>query len=236
VPGDLLGFTGRVVYIMGAMPKQRSRRPPIIGCGTGRSGTMTLARILAECRGLSCTHEMAPLLPWQPHPTAYANRLSWLRGGRADVASSYLPYLRSFITDIPDVKIIVTRRDPDEVARSFETLMENPGPRNHWFDHHGDGWEFDPIYDPVFPKYDIPDRFDAIIAYANDYDTAIDELATEHPDSVLVVPMQDLGERATQRRIFEFAGIPASSRRYNPGAHHGKWLHSNPQLGDNSYA
>lgn len=189
----------------------------VIGCGTGRSGTLTLARVLDACEGIECTHERWPRLTWNPDADSYAERLAWLREGHSDVAFYYLPYLRCLLVDEPDARIIVTRRDPEEVACSFENLI---GPRvNYWLDHHGQGWDLNDD-DATMPKYDIQDRHTAIVQYARDYDAEIDRLAAEYPENFLIVATHTLGDKATQRRIFDHARISGRARRYSPDAHH----------------
>lgn len=176
----------------------------IIGCGPGRSGTKTLATLLG------CTHEEQPWLPWIPDPDLYQQRLSQL-SVQGDVASSYLPYLPCLLTDVPDVKIVVTRRDAQAVAASFEAWMDHHGPRNrhHWYDHGGkDGYRLDPQFDPWFPKYDIPDRFQAIVRYVQDYDAEIDRLKAKHPNNIMVVNTDDLSDENVQKAICRFAGVP----------------------------
>jgi hypothetical protein len=201
---------------------RRQRSAVIIGCGTGRSGTLTLAKLLNGCRGVRCTHEGRPLLPWTQDPQVYEQRLTQLISGRNDVAFSWLPYIPSLLTDVPDIRIIVTRRDAHEAARSFEAWMDGgsgPG-RHHWLDHNGEGWVPDPVWDPCFPKLAIADRYQAIVTYCKEYDAAIDELTAAHPRNFLIVSTAELSWRHRQDDIFAFAGIPERARRYSPKIYH----------------
>ena len=196
----------------------------VIGCGPGRSGTLTLSEILDRCHDFECSHESRPLLPWRFNEDIHREKLGQLTAGgnRGDVHSGYLQYLSRFIHDVPDLRIVSTRRSPIEVARSFEACIDTsmvPN-RNHWYKDNFVGWVSDPTYDPIYPSYDIPSRFEAIVAYVNEYDATIDRLALLHPNRILVVRTAELGEESCQRVIFDFIGIPPRDRVYTPGV----WL------------
>ena len=72
-----------------------------IGCGTGRCGTTSLAKLIAGCDGAVCYHERRPLLPWVFNAELFQERLKWLSTATAriigDVAYYYLPYLEKFM-------------------------------------------------------------------------------------------------------------------------------------------
>lgn len=197
----------------------------VIGCGTGRSGTVSLSKILNNCRNFICSHELDPLLPWEFSEAAYEKRKNHFLqavGNIGDVHSVYLPYLERFIKDIPNIKIICTRRKCEEVADSFERHIDNgPHPRrNHWYEHGGrEGWVSDPNWDATFPKYNIKNRNKAILRYARDYDAKIDELREKYPDNILVIPMTELSTFRGQNKIFGFVGIKLLDRSYTRKGH-----------------
>ena len=49
----------------------------LIGCGTGRCGTVSLSRLVDGCVDATCTHERRPLLP--KVPVDAHGLLVWLR-------------------------------------------------------------------------------------------------------------------------------------------------------------
>lgn len=192
----------------------------VIGCGTGRSGTLSLAMLLDRCHGFSCTHELKPLLTWEIDETLYEHKKNMFLSAQnnvGDVHSAYLPYLERFISDIPSIKIVCTRRNRQDVVHSFERHIANgidPN-RHHWYEHKGrGGWNVDPEWDPAFPKYEIKDRKKAILRYAEDYDKSIDKLAANYPENVLIVGVEELGSFFGQNRIFRFIGIKILDRRF----------------------
>lgn len=188
-----------------------------LGCGTGRSGTVSLAKLMARCGNFFCTHEQTPLLSWQFDEDLYQYKKRVLTNdgsmGMGDVHSVYLPYLERFIEDIPNIKIVCSEREPEEVARSFEKKV---GPHfNHWYEHKGRaGWQVSPKWDPTFPKYDIKDRHQAILQYVEDYGAKIRNLQKRFPQNILIVDISELSTRAGQNKIFDFVGIKKQDRRY----------------------
>lgn len=189
-----------------------------IGCGTGRSGTVSLARLITRCRGFYCTHEALPLLSWEKNESIYQKKLEIIEHAGLDIGdvhSAYLPYLEKFIKDIPDIRIVCTLRDTDKVVRSFENKI---GPQiNHWLDHKGeDGWIVNKKWDPTFPKYEITDRHRAIEQYVTDYKEEINRLCEKYPKNILIIDISDLSAKAGQRKIFKFIGIKPWDRYYPP--------------------
>lgn len=192
----------------------------LIGCGTGRCGTKTLAMLLDGCKGFDCTHEARPTLSWTVSDHEYADKLARIgaTGDHGDVCAAYLPYLPKFLADIPDLRVIALRRPAEEVAQSFEEWLDTTGParRHHWYDHGGDGWLPDP-YDRTYPSYNIPDRYQALLHYVHDYDTQVDQLRRDYPGSIMLVHTRDLGDPDIQQWIFDFADIPRADQRPQPG-------------------
>lgn len=192
----------------------------VIGCGTGRCGTLTLAKLLDGCIGFDCTHEARPTLSWIVSDHEYADKLDRIQAAdqHGDVCAAYLPYLPKFLVDIPDLRVVALRRPAHEVAESFEQWLDTTGPmrRHHWYDHGGDGWLLD-TYDRTYPSYDIPDRYQALLHYVEDYDTQIDQLRRDHPGSIMLVHTRDLGDLDVQQWIFDFANIPRADQRPQPG-------------------
>src|SRR5262245_3459710 len=93
----------------------------ILGIGTGRCGTRSLALLLNRQPGAKITHEDYPLLPWRdPRPSAIAQRLKKLARRKTpitgDVASFYLPYVEHAVAIAPDIRIVCLERPKEEVV------------------------------------------------------------------------------------------------------------------------
>lgn len=186
-----------------------------IGCGTGRCGTTSLAKLIAGCADALCRHERRPLLPWVFNEDLFQERVQWFSASTAgitgDVAFFYLPYLEKLIGVLPHLKVVYLERRRQEVIDSFmyKTLWHN-----RWCDHDGTRWIKDKVWDPSFPKYGITEKAQAIAAYWDDYRKRIMRFARRFPAAVLPVRMEELNTARGQGRIFDFLAIPAESRRY----------------------
>ena len=98
----------------------------VLGIGSGRCGTLSLARLLNQQPDVQASHEEPPLLPWSGADAArvIGERFARMRRQReapilGDVASFYLPYLDEIIAAEPEVRIICLKRPREEVVASF---------------------------------------------------------------------------------------------------------------------
>lgn len=162
------------------------------------------------------------MLSWEFNEKTYEHKKQqFLKSSEdiGDVHSVYLPYLERFIKDIPDIKIVCTRRSSEEVANSFENHIDRDGVlRNHWYNHKGRyEWQLDPEWDHTFPKYDIKNRKQAILQYARDYDKKVDELVKKYPENIMLVHIDELSTISSQNKILKFVGIKMYNRRYKTG-------------------
>lgn len=203
----------------------------LLGIGTGRSGTLSLSRLLNAQPGHSVTHENTPLLPWSSSDPAEALRKRFARWRRrrstpvvGDVASFYLPYLEAAFELEPGLKVICIQRDREEVVESFCRWVDRvePLPTNHWSANPAPGFYHDPVWSQIFPKYDDPDRETCLRRYCDEYRDRVEALAKRHPGRIRVFPMDDLNTEEGVRRILDFAGIPRDSQKPLIGSHANK--------------
>ena len=186
-----------------------------IGCGTGRCGTTSLAKLIAGCEGAICMHERRPLLPWDFNEDLFQERVDWFSASTAgitgDVAYFYLPYLEKLIGVFPYLKVVYLERSRQAVIDSFmwKTLWHN-----RWCNHDGTTWIKDDVWDPTFPKYGLKDKAQAIGAYWDEYRRRIRRIAKKFPATVQILKMEELNTTQGQQKIFDFLAIPEKSRRY----------------------
>src|SRR6185437_11882599 len=93
----------------------------ILGIGSGRCGTLSLAHVLAAQPETHATHEDPPLLPWkrdEDRPVMEQRFVRWRRRWKepvvADVASFYLPYVEEAIAREPEIRIVCLKRPREE--------------------------------------------------------------------------------------------------------------------------
>lgn len=187
-----------------------------LGIGTGRCGTVSLAKLLDAQPDVICTHEERPHLPWdfdwkkkedweafQTHVARFKQRQAIARLA-GDVAFYWLPYLHEMFSSFPDLKVICLKRDREETIRSY---MKKTQGRNHWMHHDGKKWRLDPIWDKCYPKYDVESKEEAIGRYWDDYYRAVEDWARHYPDQVRVFSTHVLNSEEGQDEIFAFLGL-----------------------------
>lgn len=190
----------------------------VLGMGTGRCGTRSLAALLDQQAGSRVTHEQWPLLPWATSDTdaLIRERLGRMRQQRTepligDVASFYLPYVAAALRLDPAVCVVCLQRPREEVIRSFEAWLDKVHPLNtdHWSKTPAPGWHHEPVYTRIFPQYDTQNRAEGIGRYWDEYAQRAAALAEQYPDRVRVLNMQQaLNTAEGQRDLLGFVGIP----------------------------
>ena len=214
--GNAAGATGSVV---------RKRKKPgrlVLGMGTGRSGSTSLARLLSLQPGCYVGHEHPPLLPWEPdrkilqfHIERF-RRLLAMFSCAGDVAHWWLPYLETLLKKFPGMRVVCTRRSKQATVRSFESIKGEQGTGlNHWVEHKGVGWK-EHIWDRCYPKYPSENRAEAIGFYWDEYYVRAMELADRYPDNILVCDMEDMNTIPGQEGILRFCGFDHYVTEENP--------------------
>lgn len=179
----------------------------IIGCGTGRCGSKSLAGLL------EINHELKPLLPWYYRESLYEKKWKQLLKEGGDVSMSYLNYLPKFIED-HNAKVVCMMRDKQETIDSF---MRKSARNNHWMNHDGERWEYDPVFDDVFPTMEADSKRDAIADYWDLYYDRAEKLLKKYPDNIAIFNIETLNSKKGQDKIFNFAEIPEDQRNYKVG-------------------
>jgi hypothetical protein len=212
----------------------------ILGIGTGRCGTASLAKVLNQQGEMVCSYEEPPLLPWRrreppspPAPLPQAGEGSSVLRERfarfrahakarllGDVASFYLPYLEDAIALEPDIRIVCLRRPREEVVTSFCEWLDQsmPLPTNHWARQPAPGWHHDANRTRTFPQYDTQNREEGIRRYWDEYYRRVAELAGGHPEQVRIFDTYEaLNTEAGLRDLLSFVGIPAEQQVLSVG-------------------
>lgn len=190
------------------------RRSVVIGLGTGRSGTVSLARLLDAQPDAAVGHEMRPLLPWHAEPARVEFRL-WQLEHRSerlvgDVAYSYLPAVEQIAAALPDARFVCLRRNREEVV---ESMMKKTPRTNLWADHDGTEWEHDPVWDPTMPSYPPMPKRDAIGRYWDDYYRAAADLELALDGRFRVFDLNEtLNTDAGVNLLLDFVGVPEDER------------------------
>jgi len=194
----------------------------ILGMGSGRCGTQSLAQVLNQQPGVQVSHEEPPLLPRRREPGERVIRerfARWrrMRNGRVlgDVASFYLPYVEDAIAVEPSVRVVCLKRPREEVIKSFCNWLDrvHPLPINHWAENPAPGWYHHPVWSRVFPQYETQDREEGIGRFWDDYYDTVSDLVGRYPEHVRVFDThRALNTEEGLRELLSFAGIPAEQQ------------------------
>lgn len=174
----------------------------IIGCGTGRCGTASLAYLLRQ-NGINATHELPPHLPWEVDEKLLASRIEYFRNAKkpvADVAFYYLPYLPFLLRKFPELVVVGLRRDREETIRSFEKKLGDRNPFNPFK-------EEDHIWGPCYPKFPFLERRVALGRFWDMYYQWLGLVASKFWGRVRIFRTEDLGKEDTQREILRWCGV-----------------------------
>lgn len=203
----------------------------IIGLGTGRCGTKSLASLLGKCKGISSSHEFrgrnsAPhRLSWYFSKKEIKERLNYIDKYEhpfvADVSSYYLNYIEYLVKNVKKLKIIYLHRPIREVTNSFmsKTHFETEKDTNHWFSYsHKDmknGIYRKVSWDRCFPKYKrVKNKRRAILRYCRHYEKKMDKYFKKYPDKILPIELRFFNCKETQRAMYRFIGISPRNRVY----------------------
>jgi len=182
----------------------------VIGFGTGRSGTVSLAKLLNDCKNVNVSHEFRDRgvyhrLSWKFKQNEAKERLDNLRKleGKlvGDVAHYYLNYLG---------------RDAEETVKSF---MKKSRGFNHWMSPHTkvfkDGKYRHIDWDRTFPKYnDATSKRQAISFYVNHYYIRCMGLIGLYPKRIFLLDIKEINNKKKQKELFDFLEIPEEDRVY----------------------
>lgn len=215
-------------------PVRRVPGKVVIGLGTGRSGSTSLAQILSTMEDSRSTHENPPLISWTPEPEEV--RFHIRRFGRlsahfaviADVSHWWLNAIDNVFDHFPDGKAIGVFRNPDACVRSFMKIKgSGHGSCNHWVPHDNGIWA-PARWDSTYPTYGVPPhawrnpdeaKVELISRYVREYNFSMTSLAKRFPNNVVLVKTEDLNDPFTQKLIFDFVGARGKFRkvRHNAG-------------------
>lgn len=198
------------------------RQPPMIGFGTGRCGTKSLAAILNACNGARVLHERWVPNWYNPNHTK-SNRVLRFLDRRAEsgrlagvVSFALLPRVEEYRTIIPDLKLVCLHRSKEETVGSFLRWCEGvsrtkphsySGKRSKELNGH-------------FKKFPIIDAYDTRQAW--EFYWEYYEKWARSIEGVYHIDMYDLNDKNKVARLFDYLEIPKDDRKYIGSTHRHK--------------
>lgn len=200
----------------------------VIGLGSGRSGSVSLARFLDTQPDAFFCHESAyarprllrytfgDILPWEPDERAFGAWLAGLERAAApalfygDVAPYLLPYTERILAERPTARFICVKRERAAVVASF--LRHSAG-TNPWQEHDGRRW-LRRSWDRAFPTFAAASKAEAAGKYWDLYYARAAGYERRYPERFRLFDFARLNERGTQEAMLDFAGFPRAGRAY----------------------
>jgi hypothetical protein len=182
----------------------------ILGIGTARSGTMSLAKLL-QAQGLDVGHEDTTSVPWDlsRKPARFGRLKNELEATDGDVACWLTQAAHRLLDEYDEARVIALWRPKEDTVDSLLAHMAGLRIRTDR--------PFGPM---VFPTYTDRDIKAAWAAYWEDYQARVDDLLSVWPERVIRVQTYNLESEPTQHRIAAFLGI--TDWTYVPDCHHNK--------------
>jgi hypothetical protein len=184
----------------------------LFGLGTGRCGTVSLAKLLNAQKDSMVTHEGKPWLPWVAEKRIIRQKFRILDERDAnivgDVALFNLQSVKILLEElIPGAKFVVLRRNKKDTLDSFKRKW---GPKYNRIAYKRTEWDY------VFPNWQMT-MPSAVNRYYDEYYREAFHLEEEYPQNVKCFFMQMLNSKEGVRSILDFCEIPEKDRVYKIG-------------------
>ncbi len=185
----------------------------VLGIGTGRCGSTSLATLLDAQRGAHVTHEHAPVLAWGRGTAADRFHIRRFRehAGRhrlfGDVAHWWLPRLADIAAAFPGLRVIVVRRERQATVNSFAKLRAQAGTGALPWGGNREGIGPHNIWRSTYPPSEPMDFAEAIGSFWDRYYNEASRVLTVSGAAHLLVETETLSDPATQRRILDLVGV-----------------------------
>lgn len=171
----------------------------VIGLGSGRCGTRSLARIL----GLS--HEGYPL-PWKNDEHLFKISLAKLLQTDGDVGLYWLNYVVDILAEFPDTKFICLKRDKQETIRSWIRRFDGSDRFGVLILRKDDSGKI--VCQPMTKRYPGLSIEESGSRYWDEYYATARDLELRFPRRFRIFDMEKvLNDRKTQREMLRFAGV-----------------------------
>ncbi len=204
----------------------------ILGLGTGRCGSTSLAAAFRSVDNALATHENPPMMFWQPQSEQmefHLKRLGLLCNYYSvvfDAAHWWLNAMDVFFERFPQGRVVGLHRQMESCVTSFLKIKGvEPGTANHWALPDNGIWKPN-VWDPCYPSYAVSPglEFDYYRAkgtqiqwYVDTYNQQLQELAGARPDRVMLLSTESLDQPQVAKKLGDFVGVQMSmpDKRFN---------------------
>ncbi|MGD9721398.1 MAG: sulfotransferase [Pirellulales bacterium] len=195
----------------------------VLGLGAGRCGSATLTAAFAALPEACATHEIPPLVFWEP--AAEQLQFHWDRFRLLseyfavvfDTAPPWINAASAFLREFPQGKVVGLYRDTAANVQSYLSIQGSGGEAsNLWAPRGSHLWRTTPA-DPSYPSYAVPARLlndlnaaraEAIERFVTEYNQMLKSLAAAHTGRLLLVRTEEMNTDETARQLQDFLGVP----------------------------
>lgn len=183
----------------------------IIGLGTGRCGTTSLARLLNAQTNAYVSHEFDTIKPrsvpvWAQDEKLVLSTLNKIYQSHfqlvGDIGLFHLPYVELIAKTFPEVRFICLRRSKRATVQSFMKKTEFDDPWRHTNNPPKGPWS------SAFPKFNALTKRKACEMYWEYYYQECDRLQKKFPNSFFMFNTEDLNTYYGVRSILTVCNIP----------------------------
>lgn len=190
----------------------------ILGTGSGRCGTQSLAALLSAQPETVSTHE-GVTLPWGYSPLE-RDRALWAvmnyhARRKADVGLYWISHIEGALKYLSgSARVICLKRDRSETVDSYLRRAQKCG-YNHWTtDRIERGWRVLPRWDAAYPKFDAPIE-EALGLWWDECYAIADRLQEAFPDQFRIFQTEDLNSESGITDMLSFAGYSTEEQVVN---------------------
>jgi len=197
-----------------------NKKKLVFGLGTGRCGSASLTYLLSHQKSTLATHELFPVLPWDPdmgkltYRWTQMDHQAHLHDVVFDAGIYYFSYVQTLIKswkmheyakDRYDLRFICLKRKKEEVVKSFLRKFEKQ--KNNPLQDHNDKNLVVNEWDETFPKYPSDISLEEAIGFFyDDYYEVTDRYEEMHPDLFRTFNTNDLNTDDGVSSILNFVG------------------------------
>lgn len=195
---------------------ENGRTQLIVGMGTGRCGTKSLAAVLCNQPGTAVLHEGKPRLPWEPGDEDLVRRFerigNYWPGVRrfGDVGPYYLTRVPELVRLFPNIRIVCMRRERAATVTSYMRWLEKTRPGqllDHWRAERT-GLDED-SWDICYPKYEVDTLEEGLGRFWDDYYATAEAYAEQFPGNVRIFDMEPtLNDEQAISALLTWVGVP----------------------------
>lgn len=217
---------------------EKTKKRMVIGLGTGRSGTSSLARFLDAQHDSYFVHESAynqksllrytagKYLPWDTDGVRFNE---WYQGlfqasGNTtyfgDVCASLLTYVPIILEREPSARFVCIKRNKKDTVDSFLAMTSGI---NYW-DENNTFKEVD-FWGRMFPTIAATSKREAIEKYWDLYYSTAEKLQIQYPNSIRIFAIESLNSKEGRQEILDFIGYPEGNRKLDGDFHVNKRIH-----------